>query len=177
MSEQELITAAKNGELVSILLHFTKKFDTHTNEEMIRYRDICEQIAENDRLSCERHERTNERIEVLMQSLSSLTQDEREWHRNPCPQLLAAVPDGDLAGHHKAHQVLIKDAEDTDELLKFVRSQKKDKEASSEDRRHVLRGVFTALMTIFVLWVGALIWSGALKGPSAEPAHVSSGGH
>lgn len=128
--ENELTAKAKSGDLVSVVLHFDKKFTEHTRDEMARYGEILNKVDD-----------TNERLNNLMTSWSALT-DKFEQHEPPCTYLThvqgAFLKDDDggidAAGHRYDH--------------------KNRKEGASENKK-LSRQIFAVVLGAACISVGA----------------------
>jgi len=136
-------------QIVDVVLHFNARFDAHTKEEMERYAEILDRLDQNHNASEVRHHKTETRLGALMQSITAFSEQERNYHDNPCPQLISALPDADFTGHRRAHEALIKAAEDTGDLL-----------------RHIKKTVVTAAVISVGGWLLLAVWAQFLKGPA-----------
>ena len=133
---------------IEVVRYFDEKFYTHVNEEMARYEEVLDRLKQNHEASEARHKKTEARLDALMQSVTAFQEQERRFHENPCPQLVSAVPDADFSGHRRAHEALIKAAEDTGDLL-----------------RHVKKTVVTAAIISVGGWLLLAAWAQLLRGP------------
>ena len=138
-----------DASLVEVVLHFNKRFDSHTAEEMRRYDQIIDSISDSASASEDRHEQTKRSILVLQQSVSTLIDSENKYHASPCPHLVDSVPNGDFGGHRAVHESSIKAAAEMQELFK-----------------HIKKTVVTAAVVSVSGWLMLSAWVQFLKGPA-----------
>lgn len=141
--------ARENMNAVEVMRYFGEKFDAHVREETEKYSEVLDRLDQYNNASEVRHKRTEDGVTALKQSFAAFAEQERKFHENPCPQLQSAVPDADFAGHRRAHEALIKAAEDTGDLLK-----------------HIKKTVVTAAIISVGGWLILAAWAQFLKGPA-----------
>jgi hypothetical protein len=138
------------GSLVQVILHFNRRFDDHTSDEMERYEEILTLIRDNNEASNARHERIAGRVQSLIDSFNSFM-EKAESHDTPCTAL------------KEVHGAFLKDEDDENKIdyPGHKRDHKARKYDAEENRK--LRGkVLLAVVSALAIAVGAWVWQ-ALK--------------
>lgn len=127
-----------------------KLFDNHTREEMERYQEILEMIAQNTRLIEMNAAASEKRHADICRSIDSyMDKSEKVYDALKAAFVKDPKGDPDFYGHARAHESWIEERREWKEMATYV-------------KRTVLSAATIALCS----WIGVLIWQGALKGPA-----------
>jgi hypothetical protein len=90
-------------ELTTAMIRWQDTFEDHSREEMIRYKEILDEVKASRKLSINRSAALDEKIEAISSMLKEHSDEGKRRHELLTEQLHTAIPDKDFAGHGRMY--------------------------------------------------------------------------
>lgn len=137
-----------DGMTLQLMAEVRKTMETHEKAEKDKFDEIKKVMTENRVASEERHSELTTRFDGMQQSTMTLLQTNNQTVNEIHKLFKLAFPEGDAAGHRKAHEA-------------WIEKERQDKEFWVKLKQHVINWAVLAV----VGWGGIGLWALLLQGP------------